>query len=116
MLLCPTLCDPMGCSPPGSSIHGIFQASILECIAISFSRDLPDPEIEPASPALAGRFFTTSTTWEALEPSYFRFVVNWINFLSFHFSDLCPFAVGIQPRLDNVVPHLTINFRLILGS
>ena len=38
MLLCPTLCDPMGCSPPGSSIHGIFQASILECIAISFSR------------------------------------------------------------------------------
>ena len=35
---CPTLCNPMGCSPSDSSIHGIFQASILECIAISFSR------------------------------------------------------------------------------
>ena len=35
---CPTLCDPMDCSPPGSSVHGILQARILEWIAISFSR------------------------------------------------------------------------------
>ena len=35
---CPTLCDPMDCSLPGSSIHGILQARILEWIAISFSR------------------------------------------------------------------------------
>ena len=49
---CPTLCDPMDCSLPGSSIHGIFQARILEWGAISFSRDLPDPGIEPGSPAL----------------------------------------------------------------
>ena len=35
---CPTFCDPMDCSPPGSSIHGIFQAKILECIAMPFSR------------------------------------------------------------------------------
>ena len=35
---CPTLCDPMDCSPPGFSIHGIFQARILESVAISFSR------------------------------------------------------------------------------
>ena len=35
---CPTLCDPMDCSLPGSSVHGIFQAVILEWIAISFSR------------------------------------------------------------------------------
>ena len=34
---CPTLCDPMDCSPPGSSIHGIFQARTLEWVAISFS-------------------------------------------------------------------------------
>ena len=32
----PTLCDPMGCSPPGSSVHGILQARILEWVAISF--------------------------------------------------------------------------------
>ena len=35
---CPTLCDPMDCSPPGSSVHGILQAGILEWIAILFSR------------------------------------------------------------------------------
>ena len=34
---CPTLCDPMDCSPPGSSIHGIFQARVLEWGAIAFS-------------------------------------------------------------------------------
>jgi len=35
---CPTLCDPMNCSLPGSSVHGIFQARILEWVAISSSR------------------------------------------------------------------------------
>ena len=35
---CPTLCDPVDCSPPDSSIHGILQARILEWVAISFSR------------------------------------------------------------------------------
>ena len=44
----PTLCDPMDCSPPGSSVHGILQARILEWVAIPFSKgmDLPDPYIE----------------------------------------------------------------------
>ena len=49
----------MDCSPPGSSVHGILQARILQWVAISFSRDLPNPGIEPASPALTGGFFTT---------------------------------------------------------
>ena len=53
---CPTLCD---CSPSGSSVHGIFQARILEQVAIPTLGDLPDPGIQPASPELAGRFFTT---------------------------------------------------------
>ena len=35
---CPTLCDPMDCSPPGSSVHGILQARTLEWVAILFSR------------------------------------------------------------------------------
>ena len=62
--LCPTLCDPIDGSPPGSSVPGILQARILEWVAISFSkeywsgllfrfpRDLPNPETEPRSPAL----------------------------------------------------------------
>ena len=49
---CPTLCDPMDCSLPGSSVHGIFQARILEWVAIPSPGDLPDPGIEPASPSL----------------------------------------------------------------
>ena len=36
--LCPTLCDPMNCSPPGSPVHGILQARVLEWVAIPFSR------------------------------------------------------------------------------
>ena len=56
---CLTLCDPMDSSPPGSSAHGILQARILEWVAVSFFRDLPDAGTKPASPALAGGFFTT---------------------------------------------------------
>ena len=41
-----TLCDPMECSLPGSSVCGILQARILERVAIPFSRDLPDPGIK----------------------------------------------------------------------
>ena len=51
---CPTLCDSMDYSPQGSSVHGISQATILDCVAISFFRVSPDSGIEPASPALAG--------------------------------------------------------------
>ena len=43
-----TLCDPTDCSPPGSSVHGIFQARILEWVAISYSRG----SLIPGSPAL----------------------------------------------------------------
>ena len=58
---CPTLCNPMDCSPP-DSVHGIFQARILKCLPFPPLGDLPNPGIEPASPvspALAGGFFTT---------------------------------------------------------
>ena len=41
--LCPILCELMGCNPPGSSIHGVFQARILEWVAISFSRGPSQP-------------------------------------------------------------------------
>ena len=50
--LCSALCDPMDCSPPGSSVHGILQARILEWVAFPSPGDLPDPGIKPRSPAL----------------------------------------------------------------
>ena len=41
--LCPTLCNPIDCSPPGSSVHGILQARILEWTAISYSKGFSQP-------------------------------------------------------------------------
>ena len=49
---CLTLSDPTDCSLPGSSIHGIFQARVLEWLPFPSPGDLPDPRIEPRSPAL----------------------------------------------------------------
>ena len=43
---CPTLCDPVDCNPPGSSVHGILQARILEWVAILFSRGPSQPRYE----------------------------------------------------------------------
>ena len=51
-LSCVRLCDPVDCSLPGFSVHGIFQARVPEWVATSFSGDLSDPGIEPRSPAL----------------------------------------------------------------
>ena len=62
-------CDPMHCNPPGSFVHGITSRQEYPSgLPFPASRNLPQPGIEPTSlsPALAGRFFTTSATWEAL--------------------------------------------------
>jgi len=65
--LCPTLCDTMNCSSLGYPVHGILWARILDWVAISFSEDLPNPGIEPVSPALAGGFFTTELPGKSLK-------------------------------------------------
>ena len=56
----------MECDLLGSFAHGIFQARILNRIAFPTPGDPPDPGIEPAFLTLAGRFFPTGGTWEAL--------------------------------------------------
>ena len=64
---CPTLCNPMNCSPPGSSVHEIFQERIWEWDPWPLPGDLPNPGTEPmslTSPALAGGFYIRSTIWE----------------------------------------------------
>ena len=53
---CLTLCDSMDCSPPGSSVHRILQASILEWVAIPFSGKLPDSGTETGCPTFWGDF------------------------------------------------------------
>ena len=63
---CPTLCDPMDCSPPGSSVHGILQARILKWVAISFSRGSSWPRDRTQVSHISGRCFNLWATWEAL--------------------------------------------------
>ena len=55
---CPTLCNHMDCGPPGSSVHGIFQARILEWIAISFSRGSSQARDQTQVSCIASRVFT----------------------------------------------------------
>ena len=69
---CLTLCDPMDCSPPGSSVHGILQARILERVTVPTPVYLPEPEIEPESiplPALAGSSVGKESACNAGDPS-----------------------------------------------
>ena len=54
---CPTLCDPMDCSPPGSSVHGIYQTRILQLVAIPFYRVSSQPRDETQVSCIAGRIF-----------------------------------------------------------
>ena len=69
---CPTLGNPMDCSPPGSSIHGIFQARVLEWVAISFSRRSSLPRDWTWVSCIVSRCFTIWATRE---------VTKWINLL-----------------------------------
>ena len=64
--LCPTLCDPMDYSLPVSTIHGIFQARILEWIAISFSRRSSQPRDWTQVSLIVGRPFTVWATREVI--------------------------------------------------
>ena len=60
--LCPTLCDPMGYSSPGSSVHEILQARILEWVVISSSRGTTRPRDWTQVSCITGRFFTIWAT------------------------------------------------------
>ena len=102
---CLALCYPKDCSLPVSMVHGILQARMLKWVALSFSRDLPDPGIEPGSPGssvYAGGFLTTSANWESLKSKVVkRGEFLFLLFLSFSFFCLglqqigcCPFTLG----------------------
>ena len=69
-----TLCDPVDCSPPGSSVHGILKARILEWVVISFSRGSSQPRDQTQVSYIAGRFFTI---WAMRKALRFKVYVNW---------------------------------------
>ena len=66
---CLTLCDPVDCSPPGSSVHGILQASVLEWVAISFSRGSSQPRDRTRVSCIADRCFILWATREVPIPA-----------------------------------------------
>ena len=94
-----TLCDPMDCSLPGSSVHGILQARIVEWVAMPFSRVSSWPRDWTCIAYrfnLADRFFTTSIMWEAL--------MSWQQTKKSHFEVLSPFILSNnEPFLDQIV-------------
>ena len=75
---CPTLCNPINCSLPGSSVHGIFQARVLEWVAISFSRGSSQPRDQTQVSCIIGRCFTVSATREVIP--YLLFPVRSLHF------------------------------------
>ena len=66
--LCLTLCNPIDCSPPGSSVHGNFHARILEWVAISYSREQSQPRDQTwvsCASCISRQILYHCTTWEA---------------------------------------------------
>ena len=78
--LCLTLCDPMDCNPPGSSVMGFSKQEYWGGLPCPPPGDLPHPGTEPLSllsPTLAGGFFTTSATGKPIyTPSYMRWLMR----------------------------------------
>ena len=96
---CPTLCDPMGYSQPGSSVRGILQARILEWVAIPFCRGSLWPRYQTCISYIAGRFFTVWATREACVISCYLFVClfGFKQGFSCGMWDLVPWP-GVEPK------------------
>ena len=101
---CPTLCDPVDCNLPGSSIHGILQASILAWVAISFSRRSSRPRDWTRVSCLAGRRFNLWATREV-----YLFFIKFFSQLGYYIT------LGRVPSAIQKVP-LVIHFKRSSGS
>ena len=87
----PTLCDPMNYSPPGSSALGIFQESILEWVAIPFSRGSSQTMDRTQVSCIAGRFFTIWDNREGVSySSRFYWAFSWIRHCPFEWLYFIP--------------------------
>ena len=137
---CPTFFDPMDCSLPGSSVHGIFQARMLEWIAISFSRGSSQPRNRTGVYRIAGRRFTVWATWEAhgcgthRQPTVHAFWSrsshgsNWIIHLKllcvffnhvFNLADLTlflSFSCSCRGQLNTQVARGALKVKCLLGA
>ena len=94
---CPTPCNPMDCSLPGSSIHGIFQARILEWVAISFSRGSSQPRDRSQVSCIVSRCFTVWATMQVTTqlPKSFLFPLPF----EYIWKPIC-FTFKIDPKIQ----------------
>ena len=120
--LCLTLCNPMDCSPPGSSVHGILQIRILEWVAMpsSMGSSRPKRTCISCDTCIAGRFFTTEPPGKAKYDTSSKFSAwsislslkiwswNLLQFLPYSISQSCR---GIQPFLRSEHAGLLGNHR-----
>ena len=100
-------CDLTDCSPPGSSVHGILQARILEWVATPFSRGSPRPRDQTRVSHLAGRFFTIWATREALSAWQ---VLNTHSRLSYTLTQSKPRLLMSHKIYSNYKLHTTCEF------
>ena len=94
---CLTLCDPIDCSLPGSSVHGIFQAIVLEWIAISFSSGSSQPRAQTRVSCIVDRCFTV---WAMVCES----IYTYIKVVQFHYFE-CSCTVFLRPFMRVFFPH-----------
>ena len=97
---CPILCDPMDCSPPGSSVHGIFQAWILESVAISFSSGSSWPRDRTRVSCIVGRRFTIWATREATKKEKWSLSLKKLKYLNK--------VIDVMKRKTNQVVFLAV--------
>ena len=109
---CPTLCDPVDCSPAGSSVHGILQARILEWVAISISRDLPNPGIKPGSPALQADALSSEPAGKPYNPTDVGNLISGSSAFSKSSLNTWKFLIHIilKPSLEDFEYNLTIRY------
>ena len=116
--LCPTLCDPMNCSLPDSSVHGILQARILEWVAIPFFKGSFQPRGWTHVARIEGRFFTIWATDQIRSDQYLSrvrlFATPWIAACQASLSITNSRSTGMPLKLPGRSPNSNIwNFERI---
>ena len=106
---CLTLCNPMSCSPPGSSIHGVLQARILEWIAIPFSRRSSQPRDWTWVSCIGGRFFTI---WATRGGCYIVGPCYLFTFYISQFSSVAQLCPTLCDPMDCSTPGLPVHHQL----
>ena len=117
---CPTLCDPLDCNPPGSSVHGILQARILKWVAFPFSRGSSQPRYWIWVSCVTGRFFITEPPGNlvpSLEICNLAFCKVYFSFVGWSFHLLCDFfkLKHIYHQKKGMIPEQT-EFQLTSSS